>query len=61
MDLLYLWIKENTGFKKKVIDLPAEDSLRVIASAFLKPSEASEEKYDFAAALIDKVIKKLCE
>ncbi|HEY4196621.1 MAG TPA: FN3 associated domain-containing protein [Mucilaginibacter sp.] len=58
MNLLYLWIKENTGFKKKVIDLPPNDSLRVIAATLLKPAETVEEKYDFAAA-DDKVIIKL--
>jgi uncharacterized membrane protein len=58
MKLLYLWVKENTGFKKKVIELPANDSLRVIAATLLKPAETAEEKYDFAAA-DDKIIKKL--
>jgi len=56
MTLLYLWIKENAEFKRKVIDLPASDSLRVLAATFLKPVE--EEQYDFAAA-DDKLIKKL--
>ncbi|MCR8561471.1 chitobiase/beta-hexosaminidase C-terminal domain-containing protein [Mucilaginibacter sp. BJC16-A38] len=58
MDLLYLWVKENADFKKKVIALPAKDSLRMIASTYLKPAEETEEKYDFAAA-DDKLIKKL--
>jgi len=58
MNLLYLWIKENADFKKKVIDLPASDSLRVIAANYLKPAEETEEQYDFAAA-DDKLIKKL--
>jgi len=58
MHLLYLWVKENAGFKKKVIDLPAKDSLRLIASTYLKPAEETEEKFDFAAA-DDKLIKKL--
>jgi uncharacterized membrane protein len=58
MNLLYLWVKENVDFKKKVIDLPAKDSLRLIASTYLKPAEEIEEKYDFAAA-DDKLIKKL--
>jgi uncharacterized membrane protein len=58
MHLLYLWIKENAGFNKKVIDLPANDSLRIIAATVLKPSEAAEEHYDFAAA-DEKIIKKL--
>jgi len=58
MKVLYLWIKENADFKKKVTDLPAGDSLRLIASTFLKPSETPEEKYDFAAA-DENTIKKL--
>lgn len=58
LNLLYLWIKENAEFKKKVIDLPANDSLRVIAATFLKPAEETEEQYDFAAA-DEKLIKKL--
>jgi len=58
LNLLYLWIKENADFKKKVIDLPPTDSLRLIASNYLKPSEETEEQYDFAAA-DDKLIKKL--
>jgi uncharacterized membrane protein len=58
LNLLYLWIKENAEFKKKVIDLPATDSLRVIAATFLKPAEETEEQYDFAAA-DEKLIKKL--
>jgi uncharacterized membrane protein len=58
MNLLFLWIKENAEFKKKVIDLPANDSLRVLAATYLKPVEETEEQYDFAAA-DDKLIKKL--
>ena len=58
MNLLYLWIKENASFSKKVIDLPANDSLRIIAANFLKPAEDNAEQFDFAAA-DDKVIKKL--
>lgn len=58
MNVLYLWIKENADFKKKVTDLPADDSLRLIASTFLKPAETPEEVYDFAAA-DEKIIKKL--
>jgi uncharacterized membrane protein len=58
MKLLYLWIKGNAEFNKKVTDLPANDSLRVLASTYLKPAEETEEHYDFAAA-DDKLIKKL--
>ena len=50
MTVLYQWVKENADFKKKVIDLPASDSLRMAASVFLKPAQASQEHYDFAAA-----------
>ncbi|RYZ97990.1 MAG: cytochrome C, partial [Sphingobacteriaceae bacterium] len=55
--LMYLWVKANADFKKKVIDLPANDSLRIIASSFVKPSDM-EEHYDFAAA-DEKTFKKL--
>jgi uncharacterized membrane protein len=58
MTALYQWIKENADFKKKVTDLPAGDSLRIVASKFLAPSETPAEKYDFAAA-DDKTIQKL--
>lgn len=58
MKLLYLWIKENADFNKKVTDLPANDSLRELASTYLKPAEETQEQYDFAAA-DDKLIKKL--
>ncbi|MDP9048192.1 MAG: chitobiase/beta-hexosaminidase C-terminal domain-containing protein [Bacteroidota bacterium] len=58
MKLLYLWIKENAELNKKVTDLPKNDSLRVLASSYLKPAEETEEHYDFAAA-DEKLIKKL--
>ena len=48
--LLYHWIKANADFKKKVIELPVNDSLRILASAMLKPTETTEEQFDFAAA-----------
>jgi uncharacterized membrane protein/mono/diheme cytochrome c family protein len=58
INLLFLWVKENAEFQKKVIDLPPADSLRVLAATYLKPAEATEEQYDFAAA-DDKLVKKL--
>ncbi len=58
LTLLYQWVKENSVFNKKVIDLPPTDSLRLAAATFLKPAEEAEEQYDFAAA-DDKLIKKL--
>lgn len=54
--LLHLWIKGGADFTKKVIELPPNDSLRVIAATFLKPPE--EEKFDFAAADVE-TVKKL--
>jgi len=56
--LLYLWIKENAGFQKKVIDLPLNDSLRQLSAGVLKPAEESGDQYDFAA-VDEKVVKKL--
>ena len=58
MNLLYQWVKENADFKKKVIDLPQNDSLRLVAATFLKPAEETEEQFDFAAA-DEKLVKKL--
>lgn len=58
MQVLYQWIKANADFKRKVVDLPATDSLRIASAIFLKPAEASEEQYDFSAA-DEKEIKKL--
>lgn len=54
--LLHLWIRGGADFEKKVIELPPNDSLRIIAAKFLKPVE--EEKFDFAAADLE-TVKKL--
>ena len=56
--LLYHWIKANANFKKKLIDLPANDSLRIFATAILKPVENTKEQFDFAAA-DEETIKEL--
>lgn len=48
--ILFQWIKDRPDFKKMVIDLPANDSLRILAAARLKPSVKVGEEYDFAAA-----------
>lgn len=47
--LLTLWIREGAMYAQKIIDMPEGDSLRMLATAILKP-EDNEEKYDFAAA-----------
>lgn len=56
--LLYYWIKANADFTKKVIELPVHDSLRILASALLKPAEEVEEQFDFAAA-DEETVRKL--
>ncbi len=48
--ILFQWIKDRPDFKKKVMDLPLNDSLRILAAARLKPAVKVAEEYDFAAA-----------
>lgn len=55
--LLSLWVKSRAGFGQKVIDLPAADSLRFIATSLFKPAEHID-KFDFEAA-DDDVIRQL--
>jgi uncharacterized membrane protein len=56
--ILALWIKGNADLKKKVLDLPKTDSLRVLSASLLGPVTSVEENYDFAAA-DEATIKKL--
>lgn len=58
MAILSLWIKGNAEMDKKVIDLPQQDSLRLLATAFLGPAATVEEKYNFSAA-DQETVKKL--
>jgi uncharacterized membrane protein len=46
--VLAAWIRRGSDFDRKVIDLPVQDSLRMLATGFLKPVEA--EEYDFVRA-----------
>lgn len=51
--LLYWWIKSGAPMDRKVTDLPATDSLRILATRFLLPATPetpAAEKYDFPAA-----------
>lgn len=48
--LLHLWVKNNADFKIKVIELPVQDSLRMLASTLLRPAEQEKEQFDFEAA-----------
>ncbi|HVI45556.1 MAG TPA: FN3 associated domain-containing protein [Chitinophaga sp.] len=56
--LLYHWIKGGADMKKMVAALPAHDSLRLLASARLQPSEAKEPVYDFSPA-DEKLVQQL--
>lgn len=56
--LITLWIREAAGFNKKVIALPVDDSLRLLAAAALKPGIDSSLVFDFPAAN-EKTIAKL--
>lgn len=48
--LVELWITNKADFKKKVIEFPTNDSLRVLASSFFKPAESADEIFQFVAA-----------
>jgi uncharacterized membrane protein len=56
--LLSLWITKEAGFNKKVIALPVNDSLRLMAAAVLHPVIDSSAIFDFPAA-DEKTIAKL--
>ena len=58
ISLLSLWVKEKARFTGKVIDLPARDSLRVLASARFAPAGDTDGEFDFEAA-DEETIKKL--
>ena len=46
--LLNQWIKEGTLFTTRVTALAPDDSLRLLAAAFLNIQESNDEGYDFA-------------
>jgi uncharacterized membrane protein len=50
MELLYLWIKGDAPFHGKVTELPASDSLRLVAATLLRRDENTAEMFDFPAA-----------
>ena len=54
--ILFQWIKDGANFKQKVAELPAADSLRLLANNLFGKSE--EEIYDFSAAS-EKEVEKL--
>ena len=56
MAALYYWIKSGASFTQKIADLPATDTLRIVAADFFNTLEG--DNYDFAAA-DDATINKL--
>ena len=48
MQILYYWVKDGADFKKKVIDLPEQDTLRVLAASVFNTIETDD--YSFAPA-----------
>ncbi|GAB4000218.1 chitobiase/beta-hexosaminidase C-terminal domain-containing protein [Spirosoma daeguense] len=56
--LLSLWVKGRAEFNKKVVELPANDSLRILASAMFTPKGPTEPEYAFDAA-DEETIQKL--
>lgn len=49
INLLTLWVRGDAKFSQKVIALPEDDSLRLLATVILNPGD-KEEKYDFSPA-----------
>lgn len=58
MQILYLWIKDQASFSKKVVDLKSTDSLRILTASRFQPTEKEVEIFDFEAA-DEKTIQKL--
>jgi uncharacterized membrane protein len=48
--LLSLWIDHGIGFHEKLLSLPEDDSLRVMAAAYFMPVTDSSSLFDFPAA-----------
>lgn len=46
--ILYLWIKSGASFTQKIVDLPGQDSLRLLSASRLNAPEP--EQYNFPAA-----------
>jgi len=50
IQLLSLWVKENAGFTKRVVDLPGNDPLRLLSAGRLRSAVKSDDIFDFDAA-----------
>jgi uncharacterized membrane protein len=56
VSLITLWVKQQADFKKKLVELGENDSLRVLATAYLKPAD-TEALFDFPAADEEQIAK----
>ncbi|MBI1782266.1 MAG: chitobiase/beta-hexosaminidase C-terminal domain-containing protein, partial [Sphingobacteriales bacterium] len=56
LQVIYYWVKGGADFKKKVMDLPEQDTLRILAASIFNTIETDD--YSFAAA-DEKIIKSL--
>ncbi|WP_420149442.1 c-type cytochrome domain-containing protein [Spirosoma sp.] len=56
--LLALWVKGRAEFSRKVVELPATDSLRIMATTLFKPKQQTKTEFAFEAA-DDETVKKL--
>ncbi|RTL57441.1 MAG: hypothetical protein EKK37_15475 [Sphingobacteriales bacterium] len=56
LQVIYYWVKGGADFKKKVMDLPEQDTLRMLAASIFNTIETDD--YSFAAA-DEKTIKSL--
>lgn len=48
--LLSLWVEHGSGFNKKLITLPEDDTFRIMAASYFLPVIDSAYLYDFSAA-----------
>ena len=64
IDFLFTWIQSGADMKKRIMDYSAEDTLKILATKFIRlPEEQVESKYLFAAApfsLLEKLSGAFC-
>lgn len=54
VEILEQWIRTGTELEKKVLELPVDDTLRVMIETYLKPEE---EMFDFGHAQVEEIEK----
>ena len=64
IDFLFTWIQSGADMKKRIMDYADEDTLKILATKFIRlPDEQVENKYLFAAApfsLLEKLSGAFC-